>query len=564
MVPSAALVTLVALLACATAAHADPAAPYFTSAPSGLNDEREGPGGAPLPDGRVLVAGGSTSGNSLDTAEVFDPRTGAFTVLSGQMTATREAPATAPLADGKVLIAGGNASAFAARSSAELFDPATGTFTALASAMTAPRGGAAAAPLPGGRVLIAGGSNGPVLKSAEIFDPVTGFTLLAAQMGSVRVDAAAAPLQDGRVLVAGGSDGSSALDSVETFDPADQTFSQVVAHMHQVRIGATATTLPDGRVLIAGGRLSDGTSLTSAELFDPVSQTFAALPATGSTQLVVLRDDAAAALLPDGRVLLAGGERGGANQATAELFVPAPEARITGGSFGYQTLGQTSPAQTLVIANVGAQALTIGGYSVTGGDSGDFSISGDSCRARRLAFQETCTITVHFTPHAEGLRFATLTLDDNEPSPAAIALSGHALAPDTSPQGPTGPDGAPGTRGPDGAAGPAGAQGPAGQQGAPGKDGASGKIALVTCKTVTVKKRKRKKCTTRLVSGPVKFTTSAKKATLSRAGKLYATGSAARAAHGRLRLQLTPIRKLTAGHYVLKIRGSAREQIVLG
>jgi len=94
----------------------------------------------------------------------------------------RYGPATAPLPDGKVLIAGGDdgtSSSCCVLSSAEIFDSATDTFTALTAAgesLTTPREYAAAAPLPNGDVLIgaaraADPSNALPLSSAEIFDP---------------------------------------------------------------------------------------------------------------------------------------------------------------------------------------------------------------------------------------------------------------------------------------------------------------------------------------------------------------------------------------------------------
>src|SRR5262245_60662005 len=67
----------------------------------------------------------------------------------------------------------------------------------------------------------------------------------------------------------------------------------------------TATLLPDGRVLAAGGAdVSDAGSATetSAELFDPASGTWTV---TGS--LTDGRSSHTATLLPDGRVLVAAG-----------------------------------------------------------------------------------------------------------------------------------------------------------------------------------------------------------------------------------------------------------------
>jgi hypothetical protein len=562
------MVTTVGLLACVTAAEAAPAAPYFKTLPSGLNAPRDSAGTAPLPDGRVVLAGGENS-SILQTAELFDPVSRTFTALptggDSQLGSARYAPAAAPLPDGRVLFAGGAIPPFTFYNTAELFDPTTNTFSPVAATMGGQRFGAAAAPLPDGRVLIAGGNDGTFrLATAELFDPATEtFTPAAGQLETARFQPGAAPLPDGRVLVAGGVGSGDALDSAETFDPGTGEFTTLAAHMQARRSAPAMVSLPDGKVLIAGGN-ANGPTLGSAEIFDPVANTFTLLPPSGTTQLQMPRSSAAAAPLPDGTVLIAGGLQGSTSQSSAEIFVPAPEVTATTGALGDVPMGRSSSGQTLVITNVGAQALTIAGSSVAGGDTGDFAVTDDSCAGRRLAFRQTCTVTVRFTPQAEGARSTTLTFKDNEPVPTAIPLSGHGLA------AVTGPQGTPGSAGAGGTQGPAGAQGPAGDQGPAGKKGADGKVEVVTCTAVTVKvhgkKRKLKKCSARLASGPVKFTT-AKRASLRRAGLLYATGFTARATHGRLRLQLTPLRKLTRGRYVLTIRSGrhvSRQPVTIG
>lgn len=194
-----------------------------TFSPTGsMGTERYAAAAAPLPDGRVLVAGGRNDDppfTNLDTAEVFDPFTNSFTP-TGSMGTARLAPAAAPLPDGRVLVAGGTADDTTSLPSAEVYDPATGTFSPTGS-MGVGRSFFAAAPLPGGDVLVAGGNTGPPLSSAEAYKPSTGtFTSEGVgSMGSPRYGPAAAPLPDGRVLVVGGYNGSSFLETAEIFTP---------------------------------------------------------------------------------------------------------------------------------------------------------------------------------------------------------------------------------------------------------------------------------------------------------------------------------------------------------
>ena len=144
-------------------------------------------------------------------------------------------------------------------------------------------------------------------------------------------------LFDGRVLIVGGEtstvhpDGSVSnepIASTETYDPATRKFRRV-APMLEPRVDHTATLLADGRVLVAGGASQerppgcDGGcdfSLATTELFDPATNAW-----TAGGNLNVARSSAAATLLPDGRVLLAGGydHGGGRSLASSELFDPA-------------------------------------------------------------------------------------------------------------------------------------------------------------------------------------------------------------------------------------------------
>jgi hypothetical protein len=92
-----------------------------------------------------------------------------------------------------------------------------------------------------------------------------------------------------------------------------------VGPMSAAREHFTATLLPDGQVLMAGGQSQTANSLASAELYNPATRSFSP---TGS--LSTARSDPAAALLPDGKVLITGGLTSNfIALSSAELYNPA-------------------------------------------------------------------------------------------------------------------------------------------------------------------------------------------------------------------------------------------------
>jgi Ca2+-binding RTX toxin-like protein len=195
----------------------DPTTKLWTDTAGSMAEVRVGHGAVRLTSGPhigdVLVCGGFERATLLttDTCERYDVSDDAF-YSAPSMHEPRGHYTLTPLPDGRVLAAGGQ-EVFdpTNRDSAEIFDPtvgADGTWTVLPD-MATPRGRHSATLLPGGRVLVAGGATvsgfDDATASVEIFNPGTDTWLPSADLLEARGNHAALALPNGRILIAGGT-----------------------------------------------------------------------------------------------------------------------------------------------------------------------------------------------------------------------------------------------------------------------------------------------------------------------------------------------------------------------
>ena len=157
-----------------------------------------------------------------------------------------------------------------------------------------------------------------------------GRVISAGTMTVARAAHTATLLPDGRVLIAGGCtlDGCEMEEdgaSSELYDPRDRSFAKT-GEMGTERVSHTATLLPNGKVLLAGGWDRDGL-LANAELYDPAVGAF--YP-TG--RMFTHRASHTATLLRDGRVLIVGGYNGNQSVPNAEIYNPRTETFSRTGS----------------------------------------------------------------------------------------------------------------------------------------------------------------------------------------------------------------------------------------
>lgn len=333
-----------------------------------------------LPTGKVLVWDGFEY--ALNSERVWDPATGSFTQVPsgrnyfcvGQVT----------LADGRALLVGGHVDAYVGLTDSAIFDPSTSSWTR-GKDMARARWYPTATVLPDGRVLVVSGDNisrgnagapGPFVNASdtlpEVYDPATNsWTQLTPAARRMPLYPFMFVLPDGRVLDAGPDTVTRTLDvatgawttvatspidghSAVMYEPgkvlksgtwaetdipvADSTAGAAVIDMNQTspawrevttmanaRSYHTLTALPDGTVLATGGATrTDGVdpahAVQPAEIWDPQTEAWTTVASLQVPRLY----HSSALLLPDGRVVVAGGGRFGSadNHPDAEVYSP--------------------------------------------------------------------------------------------------------------------------------------------------------------------------------------------------------------------------------------------------
>jgi hypothetical protein len=234
--------------------------------------------------------------------------------------------ATATLADGKLFIFGGCAGgcngpnaleqtlagAFELGRVAEIYDPVSDIWQSSPRALEERRADGHAVVV-GDAVLVCGGSDGfsTLLTSCELYDFNSDFN---GQPPWRHTGATPKPVADmvrlpnGQVLALLAGD----LDHAWLWAGESWTVGPSLPVRSE---GGRFTPLANGDVLLTGGR-ADGKALRAAQLFVTAESAWKRLP-----DMAVARFGHAAALLDDGRVIIAGGCDGGAT-ASAELFDP--------------------------------------------------------------------------------------------------------------------------------------------------------------------------------------------------------------------------------------------------
>jgi galactose oxidase len=293
------------------------------------------PGTAILPDGRVLVNGGSNS----DKTSIYDPFAAAWSASSPLVT-PRGYQAAVTLSDGQVFTLGGSWSGAVGDKNGEIWSPTTGS-RALPGALIAPAltndpQGAYRADnhawlfaWTNNRVFQAGPS-----KAMNWYGTTGTGSTTAAGTRADDTDAMngnAVMYEPGHILTVGGATAYQNANATANAYLVDITGPAVsvtkLPSMANTRSFANSVVLPDGKVLVIGGQnvpvpFSDDTSVLTPELWDPATKAFTTMAPMAVPRVY----HSVALLLPDGRVFSGGGGLCGTtcstNHSDGQIFTP--------------------------------------------------------------------------------------------------------------------------------------------------------------------------------------------------------------------------------------------------
>jgi hypothetical protein len=280
-----------------------------------------------LPDGQLFVPGGHVADDEgLEYAYTYNPFTNAW-ARQADMNAGRWYPTPTTLANGDVLVVSGMIDTVRGMNPLpQIWEAATGTWRSLTNAQLQLPYYPYMFLMGNGKVFNAGPN-----KTTRYLDTAgTGtWTVVGDSQYGARNWGTSVMYDDGKVLLAGGSkaapyDRACPVAPTATAEVIDLNAAspawRSVGEMAFPRKQHNATLLPDGTVLVTGGTSGacgndDTTSpVYAAEVWDPATDNWTTLAAN----TVYRGYHAIALLLPDGRVLSAGGNY----TKTAEVFSP--------------------------------------------------------------------------------------------------------------------------------------------------------------------------------------------------------------------------------------------------
>ncbi len=228
-----------------------------------MPEPRKGHSSTLLPNGKILIAGGQTTGGMLLTSSIiFDPATRSF-LPAPALSQPRSGHTSIVFKSQQrdfVLLAGGVSTAGRSVANADVYELAANRISALPTSMTMDRVDSSAVLLRDGRVLIQGGLRGfssslqgLTPASAEIFDPSTMTFRATSKLAVDRYGSALALNTNGAPIVVGGHSGTAPEGSIENMDARSGKWTTNKARLSVAREGLSLSALSNGNLLAIGG-----------------------------------------------------------------------------------------------------------------------------------------------------------------------------------------------------------------------------------------------------------------------------------------------------------------------
>ncbi len=323
----------------------DPATGTFTLAPATFGDLHCA-GQSTLADGRVIVVGGVNGPphDGTNITALFDPITQTWT-QGANMFDYRWYASSTTLADGRVLATSGDAPDGTRSQVPEIYDPVANTWTRLTGAVRDQPLYSFMFVLPNGKPY----ESGSKVSTATLDVSGTGSWTPGpnAIYSTSGYSESAVMYRPGKILRAGGGDPAHARTMVVDMTAASPAWREI-APMSFARRRMNLTILADGTVMAIGGtgRADDAAAaVLQGEIWDPATETWTTVASMGEARMY----HSAAVLLPDGRVVVGGGEAAG--RLRSQIYSPpylfkGPRPTITAapGTAAYgSTFAITSP-----------------------------------------------------------------------------------------------------------------------------------------------------------------------------------------------------------------------------
>ncbi len=305
-----------------------------------------------LPDGNMLVIGGGGWIAAVSNRiELFDSTAQTYT-LAGTLPSVRTNLATVSFPDGEIFAISGqtNWATSTATTAMSRITVSAGVATVSARAAIGTARGIHGAAIIGANTFIAFGGlasgGGSFLSSSQIYDRGTNLWGAGPAMTVPRSHATTLVHSNGKVLAIGGyTTGYVRLNTIDIYDPVGNSWATAIGTLSTAKDRPSVVELPDGRVLIAGGNSG---ALSDIDIYNPTTNTISpagfSLPFAG-WYFGFNR-------LADNRMILEGQTAGGLDEPGAFQFMAAnpPIAMSPRGGTAPYTLSLVSGTGTFISA----------------------------------------------------------------------------------------------------------------------------------------------------------------------------------------------------------------------